>query len=65
MRHRLALGRGDGAPVARRCLCTTGINVLALTGPLYMLLLYDFVLPAHAGGKLLALTAADAACCMD
>jgi ATP-binding cassette subfamily C protein len=36
---------------------TAGINALALTGPLYMLLLYGFVLPAHAGDKLLALTA--------
>jgi ATP-binding cassette subfamily C protein len=38
-------------------LYTAAINALALTGPLYMLLLYGFVLPAHAGDKLLALTA--------
>lgn len=38
-------------------LYTVAINALALTGPLYMLLLYGFVLPAHAGDKLLALTA--------
>ena len=38
-------------------LCTAAINVLALTGPLYMLLLYGLVLPTHAGDKLLALTA--------
>lgn len=38
-------------------LYTIAINALALTGPLYMLLLYGFVLPAHAGDKLLALTA--------
>ena len=38
-------------------LLTIGINVLALTGPAYMLLLYDRVLPLHDGGKLAALTA--------
>jgi ABC-type protease/lipase transport system fused ATPase/permease subunit len=37
-------------------LCTAGVNVLALTGPAYMLLLYDRVLPAQAGRQLLVLT---------
>jgi ATP-binding cassette subfamily C protein len=37
-------------------LCTVGINVLALTGPAYMLLLYDRVLPSQDFGELLALT---------
>src|SRR6185503_3261733 len=35
---------------------TAGVNVLALTGPAYMLLLYDRVLPAHAGAQLFTLT---------
>jgi len=43
--------------VLAAALYTIAINALALTGPLYMLLLYGFVLPAHAGDKLLALTA--------
>jgi ABC-type protease/lipase transport system fused ATPase/permease subunit len=38
-------------------LFTIGINVLALTGPAYMLLLYDSVLPLHDGRQLAALTA--------
>jgi ABC-type protease/lipase transport system fused ATPase/permease subunit len=38
-------------------LLTLGINVLALTGPAYMLLLYDRVLPLHDGRQLAALTA--------
>ena len=38
-------------------LFTIGINVLALTGPAYMLLLYDRVLPLHDDRKLAALTA--------
>jgi ATP-binding cassette subfamily C protein PrsD len=38
-------------------LCTVGINVLALTGPAYMLLLYDRVLPAHDGRQLAGFTA--------
>jgi ATP-binding cassette subfamily C protein len=43
--------------VLATALCTAAINALALTGPLYMLLVYGFVLPTHAGDKLLALTA--------
>jgi ATP-binding cassette subfamily C protein PrsD len=38
-------------------LYTVGINVLALTGPAYMLLLYDRVLPLHDGRQLAGLTA--------
>jgi ATP-binding cassette subfamily C protein len=47
---------GGRRPLLAAALCTAGVNVLALTGPAYMLLLYDRVLPAHAGGQLLALT---------
>jgi ATP-binding cassette subfamily C protein PrsD len=50
---RLAGGR---RPFIDAALCTAGINVLALTGPTYMLLLYDRVLPSHGSGQLLALT---------
>lgn len=50
---RLAGGR---QPLIDATLCTAGINVLALTGPTYMLLLYDRVLPSHGSGQLLALT---------
>lgn len=49
---------GGWRPLVTAALCTAAINALALTGPLYMLLLYGFVLPTHAGDKLLALTAA-------
>ena len=48
---------GGWRPVASAALCTAAINALALTGPLYMVLVYGFVLPAHDGDKLLALTA--------
>ncbi len=48
---------GGWRPVASAAFCTAAINVLALTGPLYMVLVYGFVLPAHDGDKLLALTA--------
>lgn len=44
-RHLLAVG-----------LCTAGINILALTGPLYMLLLYGRVLPSRDTDELLTLT---------
>ncbi len=37
-------------------LYTTCMNLLALTCPVYMFMLYDRVLPAHDAGKLLALT---------
>ena len=37
--------------------CTTGINALALAGPLYMLLLHGRVVPAHDLNALLAATA--------
>jgi len=47
---------GGWRPVLAAGLYTAAINVLALTGPLYTLLLYGFVLPAHAGDRLLALT---------
>ncbi len=47
---------GGRRPLLAAALCTAGVNVLALTGPAYMLLLYDRVLPAHAGRQLLVLT---------
>lgn len=49
------LGRGQLLAVG---LYTAGINLLALTGPLYMLLLYGRVVPSHDSGPLLALTLA-------
>ena len=42
---------GGRRPLLAAALCTAGVNVLALTGPAYMLLLYDRVLPAQAGGS--------------
>jgi ATP-binding cassette subfamily C protein len=48
------LGRRELMAVAA---CTVGINALSLAGPLYMLLLYERVLPAHDLGALLVLTA--------
>ena len=47
---------GGSRPLLAAAICTAGVNVLALTGPAYMLLLYDRVLPAHAGAQLLRLT---------
>jgi len=47
---------GGSRPLSAAAICTAGVNVLALTGPAYMLLLYDRVLPAHAGAQLFALT---------
>ena len=47
---------GGSRPLLAAAICTAGVNVLALTGPAYMLLLYDRVLPAHAGAQLLTLT---------
>jgi ATP-binding cassette subfamily C protein len=47
---------GGSRPLLAAAICTAGVNVLALTGPAYMLLLHDRVLPAHAGAQLLTLT---------
>jgi ATP-binding cassette, subfamily C, type I secretion system permease/ATPase len=47
---------GGRRPLLAAAVCTAGINILALTGPAYMLLLYDRVLPTHAGGQLLTLS---------
>jgi ATP-binding cassette, subfamily C, bacterial PrsD len=47
---------GGSRPLLAAAICTAGVNVLALTGPAYMLLLYDRVLPAHAGAQLFTLT---------
>jgi ATP-binding cassette subfamily C protein len=51
--YRSLLGRRKLIAVAA---CTVGINALSLAGPLYMLLLYDRVLPTRDLGALLVLT---------
>ena len=47
---------GGRQPLLATVFYSAGVNVLALTGPAYMLLVYDSVLPSHAGAHLLWLT---------
>jgi ABC-type protease/lipase transport system fused ATPase/permease subunit len=47
---------GGRQPLLAAVFYSAGVNVLALTGPAYMLLVYDSVLPSHAGAHLLWLT---------